>query len=150
MSDIALILEDNCFDIGIDAGDLIADNGLETAVAISLFSDRRVSEEELPQLETDKRGWWADPTLDNDQDLIGSRLWTTERAKVTNETLRRSEELCKEALLWMQEDGIADEITIQSEYNESKQMITTVKISRPNDEEERFSVLWDEQAVRRA
>lgn len=149
MSDIALILENNCFDISIENDDLVADNGLETSVTISLFTDKRVTEEELPDLETDKRGWWGDIFPEIDQDQIGSRLWTLSRSKITNETLNRFNELCKEALQWMQEDGIAGEIAVSSEYNEQKHLITSIEISRPDEIVERFSVLWDEQELRR-
>lgn len=150
MSDIGLFLEDNCFDLALDGDDFKADNGLETAVAISLFSDRRVSDEELPQLEQGKRGWWGDMFPEIDQDRIGSRIWTVLRDKATTEILNRVNELCREALEWMQEDGIAGEIEISSEYNESKQLITSIEISEPDETTQRFSVLWDEQALRRA
>lgn len=149
MSDISLSLKDNCFDIDIENGDLVADNGLETSVAISLFTDRRVNDEELPDLETDKRGWWGDSFPEVDQDRIGSRLWTLDRSKILPETLNRFNELCREALIWMQEDGIAGEIGISSEYNDDRQLITNIEISRPSEDVERFSVLWDEQQIRR-
>lgn len=149
MSDIALYLENNCFDLKIEENDLVADEGLETAVAISLFTDKRVSDEELPDLETNKRGWWGDMFPTEDLDKIGSRLWTLDRSKVNPETLSRMNELCKESLEWMKEDGISGEIAINSEYNESKHMITTIQISRPDEEIERFSVLWDKQELRR-
>lgn len=149
MSDIALILENNCYDLGITGDDLTADNGLETAVSISLFTDKRVNDEELPFPETNKRGWWGDMFPDIDQDQIGSRIWTLDRSKVTTETLNRMNELCKESLNWMIEDGISGEIAINSEYNESKHMITTIEISRPDEETQRFSVLWDQQELRR-
>lgn len=150
MSDIGLFINNNCFDLQLSEADLVADNGLETAVSISLFTDRRVSEDELPSLETDKRGWWGDMFPEVDQDRIGSRLWTLEREKRTIEVLRRSEELSREALQWMIEDGLAGAITIQSEYNIGNQLIINVDISRPDAESERYSVLWDEQEIRRA
>lgn len=150
MSDIGLFIQNNCFDIDLENGDLKADNGLETAVSISLFTDGRVNEEELPDLETNKMGWWGDMFPEVDQDTIGSRLWTLNRSKVNTETLRRSEELCKESLEWMIEDGLADAIIIQSEYNESKQLIINIEITRPDEDTERFSVLWDEQELRRS
>lgn len=150
MSDIGLFLKDNCFDLDIENGDLRADNGLETAVAISLFTERRVSEDELPDLEIDQRGWWGDMFPEIDQDKIGSRLWTMDRSKVTVETLRRSEELCREALEWMIEDALADAIIIQSEYNDNKQLIINIEITRPDENDIRFSVLWDEQEIRRS
>ena len=61
MTDIALVLKNNCFDINIKDGDLESDKGLETAVAISIFTEKRVTDEELPELETKKRGWLYDP-----------------------------------------------------------------------------------------
>lgn len=150
MSDIGLFINNNCFDLQLGESDLVADNGLETAVSISLFTDRRVSEDELPSLETDRRGWWGDMFPEVDQDRIGSRLWALEREKRTIEVLRRSEELSREALQWMIEDGLAGAITIQSEYNIGNQLIINVDISRPDAESERYSVLWDEQEIRRA
>src|SRR3990167_11218221 len=149
MTDIALVLTENSFDVEIQESDLMPDEGLETAVAISLFSDRRVSDEQLPDFETDKRGYWGDAFPEVDKDKIGSRLWTMDRSKVLTETPRRSEELCKEALEWMKEDGIAGEITINSEYNESKHMTTEIQISRTEGEVIRFEVLWDQQKLRR-
>lgn len=149
MSDIALVLKDNCYDLNVVDNDLEEDKGLETAVSISLFTDKRVTEEELPELETDQRGWWGDMFPQIDLDKIGSRLWTIDREKTTVETLRRSEELCKEALNWMLEDGLASAIKVQSEYNDTKQLNISVEISRPDRESERYSVLWDEQELRR-
>ncbi|NCB53153.1 MAG: hypothetical protein EOM54_14955, partial [Clostridia bacterium] len=39
--------------------DLSSDKGLETAVIVSLFTDRRADGEELPPNEKTKRGWWG-------------------------------------------------------------------------------------------
>lgn len=150
MSDIAITLKDNCFDLEIKDGDLLADNGLETAVAISIFTDRRVNDEELPILEQSKRGWWGDMIPDISLDRIGSRLWTVEREKTTTEVLRRVEELCREALDWMIEDGVAKEINASSVYDSQKFMETTIEIVEPDDvESTRFQVIWKSQELRR-
>lgn len=150
MSDIALIIKNNCFDINILNGDLESDNGLETAVAISLFTDKRVTDEELPDLETSKRGWWGDMFPEIDQDKIGSRLWTLMREKRNTETLRKSEDYSREALSWMLEDSVADSIEVLSEYDTNNFIIINIKIARPDKEDSRFSVVWDEQEIRRA
>ena len=150
MSDIALIIKNNCFDLNISNGDLEGDNGLETAVAISIFTDKRVTDEELPQLETKKRGWWGDMYPEVDQDQIGSRLWTLEREKRTNETLRKSEDYTREALAWMLEDVVADAIDVSSAYDQNNFLIILINISRPDQDESRFSIVWDEQEIRRA
>ena len=66
-------------DLVIENDDLKIDEGLETAVLISLYTDARVSDEELPAEEAQKRGWWGDiyPDIPNDQ--IGSKLWLKAR-----------------------------------------------------------------------
>lgn len=150
MSDIALKIKDNCFDINLINGDLESDNGLETAVAISLFTDRRVNDEELPPLQLKKRGWWGDMFPEFDQDRIGSKLWILEREKRTNETLKKSEDYTREALSWMLEDSVADSVDVISEYDENKFLIINITIARPSIEDSRFSVAWDEQKIMRA
>ena len=150
MSDIALTLKNNCFDINLTNGDLEADNGLETAVAISLFTDKRVNDEELPPLQLKKRGWWGDMFPEFDQDKIGSKLWILEREKRNTETLKKSEDYTREALAWMLEDSVADSIDIVSEYDENKFLIINISIARPENEDSRFSIVWDEQKIKRA
>tara|TARA_Y100000310_G_scaffold243676_1_gene248259 strand:- start:28101 stop:28553 length:453 start_codon:yes stop_codon:yes gene_type:complete len=149
MNDIGIFYENSCFDLKIQNGDLAFDNGLETAVTISIFSDKRVTEDELPDLMTSKRGWWGDmfPVEPNDQ--LGSRLWTMERDKILTNTLRRSEELIRESLQWMLEDGVARSISVTSSFNENKILISEIFIERPNEDQTRFQINWEAQEVRR-
>ena len=92
-------------DLAIDGADLAADDGLETAVIISLFTDRRVEEDELPAGETDRRGYWGDDLNEEPGDLTGSKLWLLSREKETPEVLVRAEEYSLEALEWLVTDG---------------------------------------------
>lgn len=147
--DIGLFLSDKLFDLQIVNGDLAGDNGLETAISISLFTDRRVSDEELPQLEKDKRGWWGDMFPEIDQDQIGSRLWLLNREKRTLETLRRAEDYAKEALKWLIDDGVASSISALATYDSNKFLQLAIDITRPSGRTSRFQVLWDEQALKR-
>ena len=147
--DIGLFLTDKGFDITIDKDDLKADAGLETAVAISIFTDRRVTDDDLPDMERSKRGWWGDMVPEQPNDQIGSRLWLVEREKITNEVLRRSEELIEEGLDWMIEDGVANDISATSYYNIDKHLISEVEIQRPDQDAIRYQVLWESQELRR-
>lgn len=150
MSDIALkLVTSNCFDLAIKDGDLEFDEGLETAVAISLFTDKRVTDEELPDLETDKRGWWGDMFPEVDQDQIGSRIWTLKRRKRTTEVLRLYEDYSKEALEWMIEDGVANSVTVSASYDENNFLQGEITIEKPAGNSSRFIVLWDEQKLKR-
>lgn len=149
MNDIGLFLVNNCFDLVIEKQDLKADDGLETVVSISLFSDQRVREEELIFGQERKRGWWGDAISEIDKDQIGSKMWLLERGKRTLEDLTKLQEYAKLSLKWMLEDGIASAIQVAGEFDVSEQTILNITIQRPNDVESRYSVLWDAQEVRR-
>lgn len=99
-------------------GDLTSDPGLETAIIISLFSDRRADErDDLPDLQNlDRRGWWGDLTLattETGSDRIGSKLWLLERAKTTPETIAKAKIYIEEALQWLLDDQIAIKIDVE-------------------------------------
>ena len=153
MNDIKLFLNDPLKDAitpRIENGDFVADDGLETAVIISLFTDARVSDEQLPAGQTSKKGWWGDKFSGVDQDKIGSRLWTLRREKRTTEVLRKHEDYSIEALNWMKEDGVADSITAEAFYEvTTKFLVMNLVITRP-DGTSRFKVNWDKQLVTRS
>jgi phage gp46-like protein len=44
---------------------LLLTSNIHQAIAISLFTDARVTDEELPEGETSKKGWWADALDDS-------------------------------------------------------------------------------------
>jgi phage gp46-like protein len=147
--DVAILNKGLCFDLNFLNGDLEADPSLENAVIISIFTDRRVTDEQLPIAHTSKRGWWGDMYPDVDLDKIGSRLWTINPDKVLTETLRKSEDYCSEALAWMIEDGLADAINVNSEYNLSRHLIINIEIVKPGGLSSRYEILWNEQKLRR-
>jgi phage gp46-like protein len=148
MGDIKLVIKDRCFALNLQNGDLEADDGLETAVSISLFTDKRVSNDELPSGQTSKRGWFGDLFGSVDQDKIGSKLWLLERSKRTNETLRKFEDYSREALQWLIEDGVCDSIEIAASYDSNKHLSCEINISRPKNKSSRFQVLWDKQELK--
>lgn len=98
---------------------LAADHDLETAVVLSLFSDALArDDDELPDLTSDRRGWWGDwesPELL----AIGSRLWLLARAKATEETRRQAEGYAAEALQWLLDDGVAARVDVEADWLEA-------------------------------
>ena len=102
-------------DLVIDGADLAADDGLATAVILSLFTDRRVAEDELPPFETARRGWWGD-SLAEDGDEIGSKLWLLAREKRTPAVLVRAEEYAGEALAWLADDDLARAVSVSAAW----------------------------------
>ena len=100
------------FDLAIEDGDLATDEGLETAVILSLFTDRRALEEDrLPDGSNDRRGYWADAYFDRPH---GSRLWLLHREKEQAEVLRRAQEYAEEALAWLVEDAVAEAVEVEA------------------------------------
>lgn len=83
-------------------GELANGDDFQTAVIISLFTDR-VARADDPYEDNDRRGWWGDST---EQNQLGSRLWLIRREKLTREVARRSEEYAREALKWLVDDGV--------------------------------------------
>lgn len=116
MTDLALRLVDNgpsrppSIDLVVDGYDLATEDGLRSAVIVSLFTDRRAEiDDEIPDGSGDRRGWWADPTL-------GSRLWLLARAKQTPDTLARARAYAIEALQWLIDDGVGTAVDVTAEW----------------------------------
>jgi phage gp46-like protein len=113
------ILFDNflqTFDFNLVNGDLDTDEGLETAVLISLFSDKRAAIDDPlldPLNPDDKRGWWGDllePVEEGDE--IGSKLWLLAREKTTNDVYNKLESYINDALDWMIKDGVITKVDL--------------------------------------
>jgi len=134
-------------DIQLDGFDIATDRGLETAVIISLFSDRRASDDDvLPPADTDKRGWWGDTEMDK----IGSRLWLLSREKQMPQVLAKANEYAREALKWMIDDNVASHVDVIVESHRFEMLAIQVNISRKNGKEMsyRYNYAWQAQAVR--
>ncbi|MGN6103731.1 MAG: phage GP46 family protein, partial [Kofleriaceae bacterium] len=120
--------------------------GLMTAVAVSLFTDRRAEIDDRPPSgdPRDRRGWWADQFAEVAGDKIGSRLWLLDRAKRTNETKLRAEEYVREALAWMLEDRVVASIDVEIEVT-TKDLLIGVGLQRPGRDPVsfRYARAWD-------
>ena len=143
--DIKTFYSNGRCDWKVAAPGLAPETGLETAVIISLFSDRRAEADDvLPGDGQDRRGWWGDAYSQIQGDRFGSRLWLLSREKLVPETLRRAREYAEEALAWMVEDGVADRIVATAEAIDHKLLGLAVEIHRPKQAPEsfRFNIYW--------
>lgn len=119
MTDLLTRFDGDAFlgDLTLDGRLLAEDDTIQTAVILSLFTDRRAdTADRLPANDADRRGWWGDAVADVAGDRIGSRLWLLVREKQTTETLNRAREYCQEALQWLIDDGHARHITVEVEW----------------------------------
>lgn len=115
MADLSLRLINNgpaqtpAIDLALIGYDLAKEDGLRTAVIVSLFSDRRAeADDEIPDGSDDRRGWWFG--------TIGSRLWLLARAKEMPDTLARARAYAIEALQWLIDDGVATAVEVTAEW----------------------------------
>ncbi len=119
MSDLLLAWDGTgrLLDLRVAAPDLAIDgDGLQTAVIVSLFTDRRVEPEELPPGESDRRGWWGDVLNRDAGALRGSRLWLLRREKRTPEVLQRARAYAEEALAWLVDVGAAGAVHVAAAW----------------------------------
>ena len=116
MPDIATIWDpaNGRGDFVVVGPDLQSGSDLETAVLISLFTDRRADPGDvIPDGSGDPRGWWGDSFLPRP---IGSKLWLIDRAKQTDQTLTRAKDYAQDALQWLVDDGIAGSVDVAASW----------------------------------
>ena len=153
MADAALVMGENGGDLVLIGFDLERDDGLETAVIISLFTDRRASPEQIPvELpQDDQRGYWGDvrPAVEGDE--TGSLLWLLAREKQLPATLARAQQYAAEALRWMVDDLIATGVDVVAEFVAQGWMTLAIDIYRPNGSpvRYRYNYEWAAQAAKR-
>lgn len=111
-------------DLGLtEFGVLEMETSLQTAVFISLFSDRRaLPDDVLPfpekagPLPPNRRGTACDALLEKNGDRWGSRLWLLARAKQTEETRQAAEDYSYEALQWLIDDKQLQAVVVTASW----------------------------------
>jgi phage gp46-like protein len=107
------------FDLNVLNGDLESDDGLETAVLMSLYTDKRISDDD-PILDynnpEDKRGWWGDLLVPFEEgDEIGSKIWLLSREKTTQDVIVKLQSYIEESLAWLVNDQIVSKAEVEIE-----------------------------------
>ena len=99
-------------DFTLDGAVLATGLDLQTAILVSLFTDRLAdTDDTIPDGSNDPRGWWGD-----DSTLIGSRLWLLSRSKQTDDTLQRAYDYIAESLEWLIDDGVVAKFDISCQW----------------------------------
>lgn len=130
------------FGAGAQAAQLRIDDGLETAIMVSLFSDRRASDSDtLPWRSGDRRGWWGDTFRERE---LGSHLWWLSREPQRSDVLVSAVEYAREALAWLVDDGVADSVEVDAEYVRRGVIGLWVDVTRPDQPPVRyqFNTFW--------
>lgn len=96
-----------------DSGDFDLEDGLDSSIMVSLFSDSRATSEEIqdPIL---RKGWWGNEVSEFPGHLIGSKLWLLDQARVTASTVRLTKAYMEECLAWLVKDKYVASIAVES------------------------------------
>jgi len=127
----------------IVAGALDSGDDLETAVFISLFSDRQAnSDDVIPDGSTDRRGWWGDQ---GQPVLLGSRLWLLSRSRLDDNAAKAAVIYAKEALQWLLDDQVAESVTVTATIQGPQQLNVAVIITqRTGTNRYQFAWAWNQ------
>ncbi len=137
------------FDVRIrdDNRDIEQDLTLETAVMLSLFTDK-------PDEGETKGGWGGSGILKNMSEgsfILGSKLWLLSRDKIGNDLLIKCKEYALDSLKWLYDFKIAEDIQVEVDIKVYNEVIITIDIIRPlnNKVSYRYYYNWVEQIYRR-
>lgn len=164
--DIALFFDNDRLtgDVAVVAGQLATDDGLLTAVLISLFSDARASDDDLPPGETWRRGWAGEAEVgpaggagnrtgsraSPAGDRFGSKLWLRQREKQTESTRALIQADAEEALAWLKADQVAKEVEVTTAWVAHEVLGLEVVVVKPDGTRLpfRFRLAWAAESER--
>jgi phage gp46-like protein len=134
--------ENQAADLELVNGRITTDDGLDTAVTISILTDARADEgDDVDEM----RGWWGDSYPAVPGDKTGSKLWQALRKKATAGGLRMVQEWAQSALRWMIVDKAASSVDVVAEYllagTTPIGIVLNIAIAAPSGE--RWSKLWE-------
>ena len=122
-------------------GGLQDGNDLETAILISLFTDRLARTDDDIDGD-DRRGWWGDT---NSEYPIGSRLWLLRRGKLTTKVALKAEDYANEALVWLLDDGVVTAISSNAQIVYPNRLNLIISYQQPTQTQAsvKFSRVWE-------
>lgn len=125
-------------------GALVSGDDYQTAVIISLFTDRHAREDDKYE-DNDRRGWWGDS---ESSEQMGSRLWLLRREKLTPQVRQRAEDYASEALKWLLDDRIVKAIEPVAQIVYPNRLNLFIRYQVPqsdNWETLQFYWIWESQ-----
>lgn len=116
MQDIAKVMNaDGLLVLATKNGDLVTVDGLESALRVSLFTDARLDESEMP--EPVRRGGWIGNVLSGRQ--LGGKLYALENARITTAYVGKAKEFAARSLDWMVDDqvtrGVQNSVSVKGQ-----------------------------------
>lgn len=123
---------------------------LHQAVLLALFADARATAEDGdPLADGNPRGWLGDWFRAPGAPVVGSRLWTLSRARLTDEVARRARDFAADALRSLVSDGLCTSVEVETAIEPraagGRRLALVVRTYRGDkaDVELRFADLWE-------
>ena len=131
--DIAFKIDSKGFyDIDLtDNGDLLSTQGLDTAILMSIFCEKRANEDEIPRPEY-RRGDWSNELNEISDYEVGSKLWLLDQARTSQSSLDDAIEYIREGLQWLIDDGYILDVDITGELT-TRQATFTITLTKLNN-----------------
>jgi phage gp46-like protein len=121
------------YDLSVSNSALDSDESLKTAITVSLLSWARAQPGDVVPDAEDLKGVWFDTYASVPGDRFGSRLWTLIGQPINSRLLAQFDELVREALQWMIDDGIIQDLQIVIEVVGPEMVGAKVGVRRPRD-----------------
>lgn len=127
---------------------LALEDTLNTAVILSLFTNRRAGrDDKLPLGQTDRQGWvgeeFTSSGFDARADEWGSALWLL-NGKATGDVLEHARFAAQEALAWLVRDEIVSRIVVTAEWvgERRDRLAVRPQLYKPDQVRPVYDVLW--------
>ena len=131
------------FDISIDSGQIEQEDGLETAIWVSLFTDARADSSQVARPEY-RRGWPGNLVSQVEGRQLGGLLWLIDQRRLTQGTLNAAIDYARGALSWMVTDGLLLSVEVSGaivpRYGIQLNVVLT---SRSGATETKYVKLWE-------
>lgn len=131
-------------DVRIYKGDLAKDQDLQTAILLSLFTNRR-AEPSDKVIGDNLQGWWGSKYVNaiagNQQSSprLGSRLWLLKGQKVTRDTLNFARLYANESLKWLIDDDVIESALVDASALKAGGILLDIQIVKPDQAQLTFS-----------
>ncbi len=154
MGDFALQFDNDTGEVDmvldlVTADDVVPDEGMRTAIILSIFqSARAAADDDLPAGDGDRRGHWATEFAETEGDEAGSKRWLVARSKNITDIPLLLKEYDEAALQWMIDDQVVSTVDVTVTI-EGDRIVEEVKLGREGLDEVafRFDHVWAAEAA---
>jgi phage gp46-like protein len=141
-TDIKLNSDAGYFDFSVTNGDFTTTKGLDSALLMSLFVNKRADSSEVPTV-SKQQGWWGNTIGNYANYEIGSKLWLLDQARHTNTTLNLAKTYTYDGLSWLMTDQLADRIVVSDNFANNNLAINVIIYKSQNIISSTAYTLWN-------